>query len=104
MVAPDKTGSPVTISSYDQLIDNGDSTLIESLGIPKSLTFKEVPRIISNNHKPGWSSFPGNTHFNQRHKALDEKDSQFINLFLEKQPELKNIWDVQRKNRSNSKK
>lgn len=70
--------------SYDELVVNGDSNLIENLGMKKFLEFRHIPRIISNNHKPGWSSFPGNDKFNERFKALSEEDNKYIDEYIKK--------------------
>lgn len=78
------------IVNYDELVSTGDSTLIEDLGIPKVLKFSDIPRIVSNNHKPGWSSFPGDENFNERYKKLDYDDSKFVDLFLEKNAKIQN--------------
>jgi hypothetical protein len=83
-----KNGKNVILVSYDQLIKNGDSNLIETLDIPKKLKFNQIPRIISNNHKPGWSSFPGNVNFNNRKQYLENNDIKLIDRFLEQRKEL----------------
>lgn len=67
--------------SYDEVVSDGDSDLIEDLNWKKKLRFDQVPRITSNNHKPGWSSFQDDK-FTERHKQLSNEDVEFIDQFL----------------------
>jgi hypothetical protein len=71
--------------SYDELVQNGDSDLIERLGIKPlahRLRFDQIPRIVSNTHKPGWSSFPGDTNFTKRGEKLNMEDYKIIEPYL----------------------
>lgn len=78
-----KSETPKTthLAIYDKIVSNGDSDLIDALGIKKVLKFNQIPRIVSQEHKPGWSSFSDNK-FTERHKQLSSEDTEFIDQFM----------------------
>jgi hypothetical protein len=69
------------LALYDKIVSNGDSDLIELLELKRTFRFNQIPRIMSNNHKPGWSSFTDDK-FTERHKQLNKEDNDFIDKFL----------------------
>lgn len=78
-----KTDDPLNthLAIYDKIVSNGDSELMDLIGIKKTFRFNQIPRIVSSEHKPGWSSFRDDK-FTERHKQLSSDDIEFIDNFL----------------------
>jgi len=69
------------LAIYDKIVSDGDSELVENLGLKKCLRFDQIPRITSKEHKPGWSSFDDDN-FTERHKQLSQEDVEFVDNFV----------------------